>query len=80
MENEEILATFYENIMFKHSKKGWVAAFNPLNWRGVKAEYDLVDAKTGKVVVETGTKITPRLTKKLAEEGHDVIELKRKIN
>jgi len=35
----------------------------------LKLPYDLVDAKTGKTVVELGTKITPRLARKLSEDG-----------
>ena len=37
--------------------------------KGVKLARDLVDAKTGKVVAEAGTKMTPRLGKKLQEQG-----------
>ena len=41
----------------------------PTRYRGVKLTADLVDAKTGKVMAEAGTKLTPRLARKLAEEG-----------
>jgi hypothetical protein len=34
----------------------------------VKPLVDLIDAKTGNVVVAAGTKVTPRMAKKLAEE------------
>ncbi len=37
--------------------------------RGVKLARDLVDAKTGKVVAEAGTKMTARLARKLQEGG-----------
>ena len=37
--------------------------------RGVKLLRDLVDAKTGKSVAEAGAKMTPRLAKKLQEQG-----------
>ena len=37
--------------------------------KGVKLTRDLIDAKTGKVMAEAGTKMTPRLAKKLQEQG-----------
>ena len=69
MENEEILSTFYSKTSYKKQKDGWSAKFTPEQWRGVKLVYDLVDAKTGKVVAETGQKINLRTAKKLAEDG-----------
>jgi peroxiredoxin len=35
----------------------------------VKPTYDLVDAKTGKVVAEAGKKISARIANKLVEDG-----------
>jgi len=69
MDAEEILGTFYNQVVFKKDKKGWKVDFDAERYRGVKPERDLVDAKTGKVVVEAGKKITPRLARKLVEEG-----------
>ncbi|MFO1056872.1 MAG: DNA-directed RNA polymerase subunit beta [Dongiaceae bacterium] len=69
MSNEEILARFYATVEFTHSKKGWQTAFDPARLKGVKLATDLVDAKTGKVVAEAGTKMTPRLARKLQDAG-----------
>ena len=69
MSNEEILRTFYDVITYEKDKKGWKTPFEGDRMRGVKLAYDLVDAKTGKVAVEAGEKITPRKAKKLAEDG-----------
>ncbi len=69
MSNEEILATFYKSVNYTHDKKGWKTAFDAERFRGVKLIYDLVDAKSGKVMTDAGTKITPRLARKLAEDG-----------
>src|SRR5690606_7867460 len=44
-------------------------AFDGERLRGVKLAHDLVDAKTGKAVVEAGSKITPRKARQLADEG-----------
>ena len=66
---EDILSIFYDTDTYKRSKKGWVTAFAADRLKGQKLLYDLVNAKTGKVIVETGKKITPRLIKKLEEQG-----------
>lgn len=69
MSNEEILSTFYKIIHYTHDKKGWKTSFDADRLRGVKLVYDLVDAKSGKVVSDAGTKMTPRLARKLMEDG-----------
>ena len=43
--------------------------FRPDRLRGIKPTSDLIDAKTGKVAIEAGRKVTARLAKKLADEG-----------
>ncbi len=69
MSPEEILDRFYDNVAFSRVDEGWRTAFNSERLRGIKLTSDLVDAKTKKVVAEAGTKITPRLAKKLVKEG-----------
>ena len=69
MQAEEILDHFYEKVTFTKTKKGWQTHFDPDRAKGVKLARDLVDAKTGKVMAEAGTKMTPRLAKKLQEQG-----------
>jgi DNA-directed RNA polymerase subunit beta len=69
MTNEEILSTFYKTITYKKDKKGWKTDFDAERFRGVKMTYDLIDAKTGKVVAEEGAKITPRKARELGESG-----------
>jgi DNA-directed RNA polymerase subunit beta len=69
LEDEEILATFYDHITLKSTKEGWRMPFRPDRLRGIKPTSDLIDAKTGKVAIEGGRKVTARLAKKLADEG-----------
>jgi len=69
MDDESILDLFYNKIELQVVKGGWRMPFDPDRQRGVKPGSDLVDAKTGKVVVEAGRKITARLANKLASEG-----------
>ena len=69
LSTEEILHTFYKTVHLKQSKRGWAMPFNPEIYKGFRLDKDLIDAKTGKVAVEAGTKMTPRLAKKLEKEG-----------
>jgi DNA-directed RNA polymerase subunit beta len=69
MSKEDILQYFYNTVTFKQTKSVWKTAFDAESMRGVKLDRDLIDAKTGKAVAEAGQKVTPRLTKKLAEGG-----------
>src|SRR5689334_17747023 len=69
LDDEEILATFYDRIPLKATKEGWRMPFRPDRMRGIKPTSDLIDAKTGKVAIEAGRKVTARLAKKLADEG-----------
>ncbi|PZR07957.1 MAG: DNA-directed RNA polymerase subunit beta [Azospirillum brasilense] len=69
MDAEEILGTFYGKVMFTRGPKGWSRPFVPESFRGVKLLEDLVDADSGKTVATRDTKMTPRLARKIAEEG-----------
>ncbi len=69
MTNEEILDFFYDKVPYTKDKKGWKVPRDLGRLRGTKVATDLVDAKSGKVVAEAGTKITPRIIKKLEEAG-----------
>jgi DNA-directed RNA polymerase subunit beta len=69
MSAEEILNYFYETILYSRGERGWKTAFDAERMKGVKLTSDLIDAATGKVVAETGIKLTPRTTKKLKEGG-----------
>jgi len=69
MPTEEILGTFYNTLTYKRQKAGWTTKYVPDSWKGAKLTHDLIDAKTGKKVLEEGKKINARTAKKLAEDG-----------
>ncbi|ARQ01329.1 DNA-directed RNA polymerase subunit beta [Pseudorhodoplanes sinuspersici] len=69
MDGEEILKTFYNIVSYKRAKEGWRVPFDADRMKGYKAINDLVDADSGKVVVEAGRKITVRQARQLAEKG-----------
>src|SRR6201991_695562 len=69
MDAEEILDTFYRKILYKRQKEGWRVPFDANRFRGYKAINDLVDADTGRSVLEAGKKLTVRSARQLAEKG-----------
>ena len=69
MSKEEILGFFYETITYTRTKDGWKTPFIAERMKGVKLTNDLIDAKTGEVLAGRDTKLTPRLIKKLQEQG-----------
>ena len=69
MDAEEILRTFYGQVMFTRGPKGWSRPFLTEGLRGVKLLEDLVDARTGEVVAAKDVKLTTRVARKIAEEG-----------
>jgi len=69
MTAEEILNYFYETQTFVREKKGWNTPFDAQKMRGMKLNFDLVDAKTGRVKLEAGGKLSPRIATKLEKDG-----------
>lgn len=69
LDGEQILSTFYKKIAYKRTKEGWRVPFDANRFRGYKAINDLVDADSGKVVLEAGKKLTVRQARQLAEKG-----------
>ncbi|MDD9900341.1 MAG: DNA-directed RNA polymerase subunit beta [Alphaproteobacteria bacterium] len=66
---EAILHTFYDIHTYSKTKDGWKTAYEADRFRGIKLKHDLVDAKSGKVLLTAGTKVTARQAKKLTEGG-----------
>ncbi|MGE3830949.1 MAG: DNA-directed RNA polymerase subunit beta, partial [Parvibaculaceae bacterium] len=69
LDSEQILNYFYKTVSYTQTNDGWRTPFSPERYRGQKPSVDLIDANTKQVVVEAGKKITPRLARKLAEDG-----------
>ncbi|MEX0346996.1 MAG: DNA-directed RNA polymerase subunit beta [Rhizobiaceae bacterium] len=69
MDTEEILTTFYNNVTYVRDGENWKIPYSVDRFRGMKTVTDLVNADTGKVVVDAGKKITARQAKQLGEKG-----------
>ncbi|MFV0492243.1 MAG: DNA-directed RNA polymerase subunit beta, partial [Pseudorhodobacter sp.] len=75
MDQEGIMDAYYETVDYRYEKnKGWVTRFFPERVRGTRPPFDLVDAASGEVICKAGDKMTPRMVKKLIDEG-EVTEL-----
>jgi DNA-directed RNA polymerase subunit beta len=75
MSREEILKSFYTVMDYTFLKKGqWKCPLNPSRFKGAKIAKDIVDAKTGEVVIAADVKMTPRQLQLLeAEKDREVI-------
>ena len=70
MTPENLLDFFYETVVFERvKKKGWKTEFAGDRLRGVKLTSDLINAKTNRVAIKAGTKVTARLIRELVEKG-----------
>ena len=70
MDGEEILTTFFNKVVYsRHKKGGWRVPFNVDRFKGFKATVDMIDADSGKVVVEAGKKLNARTARQIAEKG-----------
>jgi DNA-directed RNA polymerase subunit beta len=74
MDDNEIVNTYYTSTEAKKSKNGWSIAFAPEKFVGM-LEHDLIEADTGKVVLEASARLNLRKAKKLAEDGLEQIIL-----
>jgi DNA-directed RNA polymerase subunit beta len=68
MSKEEILAFFYGTVIFRRAPQGWMTAFDPEQFKG-KLTSDLRDARTGGTVLAEGERVTPRVARRLREDG-----------
>ncbi|WP_120496777.1 DNA-directed RNA polymerase subunit beta [Kiloniella sp. EL199] len=69
MSPEDLLNFFYDTVTYEKSGNGWKRPFDAEALKGVKLNNDLIDAKTGDVAAEAGTKLTPRQIRKLVDGG-----------
>ena len=72
---EELLQTFYKTLTYKYEHGKWEVSFIPQMWKGVTLEENLIDARSGEVKVEAGTKLSVKALKKLQDEGLQFIEV-----
>jgi DNA-directed RNA polymerase subunit beta len=67
MDAEELLSHFYHEVAIHRCGQGWKIALRPDRLLGQKLTNDLVDAASGETLAEAGTKVSPRLLKRIEE-------------
>ncbi len=67
----EIVNEFYEDELYTYDEKTqkWKTKFNPENYKAKNFSEEVIDAKTGKVVIKLGEKINYLNAKKLSNDG-----------
>ncbi|TWB09529.1 DNA-directed RNA polymerase subunit beta [Nitrospirillum amazonense] len=75
MSKEEMLSAFYDTITYSRAGDGWKTPFVAERMKGVKLASDLIDARTGEVLLQRETKMTPRVLKKLQEGGLEEVKV-----
>src|ERR1700704_2348455 len=75
LDGETILSTFYKKINYKRTKDGWRVPFDATRFRGYSTINDLIDADSGKVVLEAGKKLTVRAARQFQEKGLKALRL-----
>src|SRR5271167_3774127 len=68
MTKEEILSLFYGTIIFRRGPQGWMTPFDPEQFKG-KLTSNLRDARSGETVLAEGERMTPRIARRLRDEG-----------
>ncbi len=77
LDKEEILTTFYTSFVVRKEKEGddWRMPFLADRHRGSKPMADVIDADSGKVILEANQKVTARALKKIEETGTKEIKV-----
>ena len=67
----DIANEFYKSEQFTYDEKNekWKTKFNPENYKAKNFSEEVIDAKTGKIIINLGDKINYLKAKKLADEG-----------
>ncbi len=74
---EELLRFFYQTEKISITKKKFKKEFDPEVSVGQRAPHDLIDAKTGEILVKKNRKIGRTLAKKIAEAGINSLDIER---
>ena len=67
MTHQEIFSFFYKKKSFKRAKNGWEFQYIKEDYLGSKLDHDLIDSKTGKVILESGEKFNIAAAKKVEQ-------------
>ncbi len=69
MTSEEILSLFYDNVVYRKNNFGWYFKENLSFLKSKILNFDLLDSKTGKVLVSKGTKVNQKIINDLKNKN-----------
>ena len=69
MTNEEILSLFYDNIVYKKNDHGWSFKEDLSFFKTKILNFDLLDSKSGKIIVSKGTKVNQKILNDLKKKN-----------
>jgi len=73
MTQEDICKAYYNTVKYIKSKDNkWICPFFPERFRGVKPNFDIIDADSGEIIAPADKKVTPRLVKKLLDQKSSI--------
>ncbi len=75
MTSEEILNIFYDNVVYKKTENGWQFKEDLSFFKGKILNYDLMDPKTGKILLSKGTKVNQRNINELKKKNISAISI-----
>ncbi len=68
-DRQKILKEFYSFVTYEWAKDNLITEFDPIKFRGVKVEKDIIDAETKEIVFKKDTRVTPKLVRDLQGEN-----------
>ena len=69
MTGEEILATFYDNILYKKNQYGWQFKEDLSFFKGKILTYDILDTNTGKILINKGIKLNQKIINEIKKKS-----------
>ena len=73
MDDNEILACFYETLNFTKTSQGWSCPFDVNFFRGMEFSAPLIDAQTGEIIVQERTRLTVNILRRIAKKTREII-------
>ena len=69
MSGEEILTTFYDNLVYKKNEFGWQYKEDLSFYKAKILNYDILDTKNGKILITKGTKVNQKIINDLKKKN-----------
>ncbi len=69
MSGEEILNTFYDNLLYKKNDYGWQFKEELSFYKAKILNHDIIDSNSGKILISKGTKVNQKLIKDLKNKN-----------